>query len=601
MTLARRIRAEWAMLDGVVGTAIAYRNLKADGRITVADDIERSVDHYRDNPAFRFEGRSLTYGEFDALANRYAHWALAQGLERSETVALFMTTRPDFVACWVGLSKVGVVTALVNSNLAGSPLAHSINIANADHVIVSSDLLGAYLAVADQLTRKPKVWVQNGTASQAPPVQNLDATLQSMSPERPSAGYRAEVKSADIALYVYTSGTTGAPKAARMTHIRVMGMMRAFIGGGHAKPTDRVYLTLPLYHGTGGLCGVGFALERGGCVILRRKFSASHFWEECVAEGATVFFYIGELCRYLLNAPPHPLERAHKLRLGVGNGLRADVWANFQNRFGVKKMLEFYGSTEGNANLLNFEGKVGAVGRIPFYLRKTLRIRIVKFDVEREAPFRGPDGFCIETDADEPGEAIGQIIQDQARYKYEGYAGDKTQTEKKILRDVFEKGDAWFRTGDLLRRDKYGYFYFIDRIGDTYRWKGENVSTNQVGDALARFPGVIEANVYGVQVDGMEGRAGMAALMTNGSFDLGTLRQYLARELPSYARPIFLRLRPEIETTSTFKYRKIDLVREGFDAALVRDPIYFDDPNTGTYVPLTPDLASKIARGEIKI
>jgi fatty-acyl-CoA synthase len=601
MTFAQRLRAEWAMLDGVLGTILAYRGLEADGRITVADDLERSVDRFPDNEAFRFEGRSLTYAEFDALANRFAHWGLAQGIKRDDVVALFMTTRPEFVACWMGLAKVGIVTALVNSNLAGGPLAHSINIANADHVIVSGDLLEAYLGVAAQLTREPKAWVQAGTASQSPPVHDLDAALQSMSADRPSPAYRVEMKSADVALYVYTSGTTGAPKAARMTHIRVMGMMRAFIGGGHAKPTDRVYVTLPLYHGTGGLCGVGFALERGGCVILRRKFSASHFWEECVEEGATVFFYIGELCRYLLNAPPHPLERAHRLRLGVGNGLRPDVWEEFQTRFGVPRMFEFYGSTEGNANLLNFDGRVGAVGRIPRWLRSSVRIRIVKFDLARETPVRGQDGLCIEAGVDEPGEAIGQINQDTARYKYEGYAGDKAQTEKKILRDVFEKGDAWFRTGDLLRRDKDNYLYFVDRIGDTFRWKGENVSTNEVGDALARFPGVVEANVYGVQVDGMEGRAGMAALMTNGAFKIDNLHEYLARELPPYARPIFLRLRPEIETTSTFKYRKLDLVREGFDATLVQDPIYFDDPRSGEYVPLTPALTRKLTKGEIKI
>ncbi|MGE0046784.1 MAG: AMP-binding protein, partial [Hyphomonadaceae bacterium] len=420
MGLLARLKSEWAVFDGAMRSLKAYEDLDAEGTRTIADDIEASIDQYPENVAFRFEGASLTYRAFEARANRYAHWARAQGLKPGDVVALFMTNRPDYVACWIGLSKAGVVAALINSNLAGAPLTHSINISNADHLILSDDLWEAYAAIAGELAQRPKPWTLESEGRG----EDLEAALAGVSDARPDATFRAGMKSTDLALYVYTSGTTGAPKAARLTHLRTMGMMRAFVGGGRATHEDRVYVALPLYHGTGGLCGVGFALERGGTVILRRKFSASHFWDDCVGERATVFFYIGELCRYLVNAPPHPLERKHTLRLGVGNGLRPEVWAEFKERFGVPKFLEFYGSTEGNVTLLNFDNKMGSIGRIPGWMRKRVNVKIVKFDVENERPVRGPDGFCIEADADEAGEAIGEIRPEEARFKYEGYAGD---------------------------------------------------------------------------------------------------------------------------------------------------------------------------------
>jgi fatty-acyl-CoA synthase len=597
MGVFQRIQREFDMIGGLQRTLKAAEGVGADSDITIGDDIERTVDKHPNNLAIRFEGRDWSYAQLDAQANRFAHWALAQGMKKGDAVALFMTNRPEYIACWIGLAKIGVITALINTNLQGGPLTHCINISEADHVILSSDLAEAYHAVAGNLARKPTAWAQGGPMQGA---RDLDEALKGASDARPPAALKDALKGADLAMYVYTSGTTGAPKAARMPHWRVMGMMRAFIGGGRGTSKDRVYITLPLYHGTGGLCGVGFALETGAAIILRRKFSATHFWEEAAAEKATVFFYIGELCRYLLNQPPNPKETQHQLRLGVGNGLRPEVWERFQPRFKIKQILEFYGSTEGNVSFLNFDGKVGAVGRIPSYLKKRLNVRVVKFDVESEQPVRSADGLCIEADPDEVGEAIGEIRTDEARFRFEGYSGDAKQTEKKILRDVFAKGDAWFRTGDLMRQDKEGYFYFIDRIGDTFRWKGENVSTNEVGDVLSGFPGLTEANVYGVKVPGMDGRAGMAAVTLAQGVDMAALHAHVTRELPAYARPIFLRIQPEIEVTGTFKYRKVDLVEQGFDPARVSEPVYFDKPGAGGYVRMTPELFAEISDSKFK-
>ncbi len=599
MGLFENVRRDAALIDGLVRTLRAYKPIDAEGTTTAADDLEQSVDRHADNIAFRFEGASLTYRALDARANQVAHWAAGQGVKQGDAVALFVTNRPDYVACWFGLAKIGAATALINTNLTGGPLAHCINIANADHVIASADVMAALSGVTGQLTRKPKAWCIDGAAEGA---ADLSAALAAQSTERPLASARAGLKPTDVALYVYTSGTTGAPKAARMTHLRLMGMLRAFIGGGHAVAKDKVYVTLPLYHATGGLTGIGFALESGATIILRRKFSASHFWQEAHDEGATVFFYIGELCRYLLNAPPHPLETKHKLRLGVGNGLRPEVWEKFQERFKIPKMLEFYGSTEGNVSLLNFDGKIGSIGRVPKWLRRQLNVRLLKFDVEAEQPVRGPDGLCVEADIDEPGEAVGEIRTDDPRFQFQGYSGDQKQTEKKILRNVFREGDAWFRTGDLLRKDKDDYFYFVDRIGDTFRWKGENVSTNEVGDVIAQAPGVAEANVYGVRVADQDGRAGMAAVTPDQvGFDLSKLRTAIHAELPAYARPLFIRIQPAIETTGTFKYRKVDLVNDGFDPAKTTDALYYDDPQAGAYIPVTPDLHAQIQAGARRV
>jgi fatty-acyl-CoA synthase len=558
----------------------------------VADDLEKAADRFAGNLAFRFEGHSMTYREFDALASRFANWALEQGLKAGDSVALFMENRPDYVAAWTGLAKIGVVTALINHNLEGEALAHCVNISGARIILTGAEQDDAVRGVAGLLTGAPEVWTLGGGVG-----KDLVAGLAAVPGARPDRSHRAGLLGKDLCLYVYTSGTTGLPKAARLTQARTQGMMRSFIAPCRITPKDRVYVTLPLYHGTGGLCGIGQALNTGAAVILRRKFSASGFWDDCADESVTSIVYIGELCRYLLNSPPHPKERAHRIRTGFGNGLRPEVWEPFMERFNIPHLAEFYGSTEGNVSFINFDGKPGAIGRIPGWLKSRFaNIAFVKFDVETEEPVRGPSGFCIRADTDEPGEALGQIG-DDVRQRFEGY-NDQKATEKKLLRDVFEKGDLWFRTGDLLKQDKDGYIYFVDRIGDTFRWKGENVSTNEVGEALSRIPGIATANVYGVAVPGADGKAGMAAITTEGEVDLAGLYHALSEKLPSYAVPLFIRLQKEAETTGTFKYRKVDLVTAGFDPDKVGgDALWMYDPEAGRYQPVSQARYDRLLAG----
>jgi fatty-acyl-CoA synthase len=387
-----------------------------------------------------------------------------------------------------------------------------------------------------------------------------------------------------------------------MNHYRVMLATHAFAGVMDTHASDRMYDCLPLYHTAGGLLATGALLVRGGSVVIREKFSAREFWDDIVRWDCTCFQYIGELCRYLVNSPPHPKERAHRLRLACGNGLRADVWPEFKRRFAIPQIIEFYAATEGNVSLFNFDGKEGAVGRLPWWALARFPTRIVRFDVERQQPVRDERGFCIECGPDEAGEVIGKILKDASKpgQRFEGYA-NAAESDRKILRDVFAKGDIWFRTGDLMRKDKHGYFYFVDRIGDTFRWKGENVSTTEVEEAVTQFDGILEANVYGAAVPGRDGRAGMAAVMAKDNLNLTALRDHLAQRLPDYARPVFLRIRQDSDVTTTFKQKKIDLVKEGFDPSVTLDPIYFNDPHRKAFVRVDTGLYQDINAGRVRL
>ena len=589
------LRREWRYLTGLTRTLLRVETISPASRRLICDDLEAAVDRWRMRPAIRFQGAGLTYGEMDALANRFAHWALAQGLAPGDVVAVFLPNRLDYLPLWYGLTKVGVVAALINDNLAGEALAHCLRVSGAAHCVVDAATAPALGAVATALEKPIRPWTLGARDDAA---GDLDLAIRSASARRPDRAARAALRGRDIALLIYTSGTTGLPKAARVTHVRAGLYMRGFAGATGARPSDRIYVTLPLYHATGGLCAMGAALLNGASVSLRVGFSASHFWDDVVAEQATMFVYIGELCRYLVNQPARPAERAHQLRLAFGNGLGGDIWAALEDRFGIPRVLEFYGSTEGNVSLFNFDGKRGALGRVAPYLRALFKIELVRFDPETQAPVRGPDGFCIRAAPGEVGECVG-VIANGARTEYAGYV-NRAESEKKVLTHAFRPGDRWFLTGDLMTRDRDGYFYFVDRVGDTFRWKGENVSTTEVASALLAAPGIKEALVYGVAVPHQDGRAGMAALVVDEAFDLAGLRGRLETALPGYAQPLFLRLTPALATTGTFKPRKLDLIAEGFDPAAGADRLFFHDRESG-FIPLTPALHDRIQAGDMHL
>ena len=581
------------------------------GRIfaNVIDDLS---EKFGDAPALISESESLTYSALVERCNRYARWALDQGLKKGDAVCLFMPNRPEYMAVWVGITRIGGVVALLNTNLTGSSLAHCINIVRPKHIITDPEMIDLLNTALPSVIGQPKLWfTPSGSNKQvraagAPcsemrefmPIE--DATASDIG-ESDAGVNRASVSLEDCALYIYTSGTTGLPKAARVSHMRLMQWSHWFAGLMECNPTDRMYNCLPMYHSVGGVLATGAVLIGGGSVVIRSKFSASQFWNDIIGWDCTLFQYIGELCRYLLHTELSPHETEHRIRMCCGNGLRPDVWTDFQRRFHIPQILEFYAATEGNVSLFNIEGKPGAIGRIPPFLAHRVPVTLVRFDVENEAPVRNDQGLCIRCAPNEVGEAIGQVLKDPSSFgsRFEGYTSGEA-SEKKILRDVFEAGDAWFRTGDLMRRDEKGYFYFVDRIGDTFRWKGENVSTTEVTETIAAYPGVIDAVVYGVTIPGTEGRAGMAAVVVGPSFDLTAFRHHLER-LPEYARPLFLRLRCEIELTATFKPKKQDLSREGYHASATGDAIYLNDPQRQAFVRVDEELYDRIRTGRVRL
>jgi fatty-acyl-CoA synthase len=548
-------------------------------------------------PALISERECLTYRGLVARANQYARWALAQNLAKGDCVGLFLSNQPDFLAIWLGITQVGGVVALLNTNLAGLSLDHCINLVAPKHLIASAEIVDRLAAVQPQLSPAPTVWIHSGDYGS---FQRLDQDVEHHGAEPLAEAEHRPVTIEDRALYIYTSGTTGLPKAAAISHGRVMQWSHWFAGMMDTRPTDRMYNCLPMYHSVGGVQAPGAMLATGGSVVLREKFSAGRFWSDIIRWDCSLFQYIGELCRYLLHTDPSLEETQHHLRMACGNGLRPDIWNSFQERFRIPQILEFYAATEGNVSLFNVEGEPGAIGRIPPYLAHRFPASLVKFDVEKGEPVRDEHGFCVGCAPNEVGELIGPLSNDSSNFggRFEGYTSKEAST-KKILRGVFKPGDAWFRTGDLMRKDGKGFFYFVDRIGDTFRWKGENVSTTEVSEALCAFPGIREARVYGVEIPGSDGRAGMATIIIDGELNLTAFRAYLIDRLPDYARPIFLRIRHEMDVTATFKYTTTDLVRQGYDPVAIVDAIYFHDLEREAFIRLDKPLYDRIQEGQV--
>jgi fatty-acyl-CoA synthase len=595
------LKSDFVYARGLLRVVRRTRIVNASPTKTLGDYLEEWARARGDRPALLSDREQLSYRQLDARANRFARWAFARGLQKGDVVALMMSNRPEYLAIWFGLARAGLGVALINTNLVGGALAHSLVVIGAKAAIVEGALMPAFAGATPLLPHPPPAFV-HGPAKGVEPRIDRDIETFSEAPlrreERPALSVN------DPALFVYTSGTTGMPKAARITHSRVLRAMFAFSAALDARPSDRIYICLPMYHTNGGFLGPGIALATGGSCYIREKFSVSGFWRDIVDHKCTLFVYIGELCRYLVNAPPGPLDRAHQIRACVGNGLRPDIFAAFQQRFGIPDIVELYASTEGNAAMVNLDSRPGSVGRVPSWAASRFPMAIIAYDVERNAHRRDSAGWSVRCGTNEVGELIAEIRDDPKlpAARFDGYA-DPAATKAKILRDVFKKGDAWFRTGDLLRRDAQGYYYFVDRIGDTFRWKGENVSTTEVAETIALFPGVKEAIVYGVEVPRHEGRAGMAALVVDeiAEFDLAGLRDHLAKNLPAYARPVFLRFRPNLDSTSTFKPKKMDLVAQGFDPANVDDPVYRDDRELGGYGKVDEAFVRAIAAGTIQL
>jgi fatty-acyl-CoA synthase len=561
--------------------------------------LEEGARRWANAPALLSDREELTYRELFERANRYARFALALDLRKGDVVCLLMENRPEYMAIWLGMTSVGVVVSLLNTNLSGQSLAHCIDIVSPKHIFASEECAATVEALIPLLKSQATLWVKcgNGFVSGT---GEIDVTR--FGGELLTASERRGTSIKDHALYIYTSGTTGLPKAAIVSHARVMQWSHWFSGMMDVQSTDRMYNCLPMYHSVGGVQATGAMLVGGGSMAIRERFSASQFWADIVRWDCTLLQYIGELCRYLLKTPVSMAEQEHRIRLACGNGLSAEVWDVFKERCNIPRILEFYAATEGNVSLFNVEGKRGSIGHIPPYLAHRFSPELVVFDVEQGMPARDGTGRCIRCAPNQPGEAISKLNSDPSNVgsRFEGYTSAGS-SESKILHDVFEPGDAWVRTGDLMRKDEKGFFYFVDRVGDTFRRKGENVAASEVADVVSSFPGIEHANVCGVVVPGTDGRVGMAAIVVGGDLDLTQLHGHIASLLPAYARPVFLRICKQAQLTGTFKYSKAELQRDGYDSEASSDEMYFDDPASGKFVRLDAELHRRIENGEIRL
>ncbi|XP_069039355.1 long-chain fatty acid transport protein 4 [Lepisosteus oculatus] len=569
---------------------------------TVPRIFAETVRRHGPKTALVFEGtgEAWTFRQLDEYSSRVAGLLWARGYRAGDVVALFMENRCQYVGLWLGMAKIGVEAALINFNLRLDALVHCVAVSDARALVFGGELADAVREVHSSMGKTVKMFCSGDWDPQKVPegTECLEPLLEASPPHPPSAPQRGFV---DRLFYIYTSGTTGMPKAAIVVHSRYYRMAALVYYGFRMRSDDVLYDCLPLYHSAGNIVGVGQCLLHGMTVVIRKKFSASRFWDDCVKYNCTIVQYIGEICRYLLNQPVRESERQHRVRMALGNGLRQSIWEEFTSRFSVPQVAEFYGATECNCSLGNFDNKVGACGFNSRILPFVYPTRLVKVDEETMELIRRPDGVCIPCKPGEPGQLVGRIIQNDPLRRFDGYVSESA-TSKKIARDVFKKGDSAYLSGDVLIMDELGYMYFKDRTGDTFRWKGENVSTTEVEGTLSRILDMTDVVVYGVAVPGAEGKAGMAAIADphNGT-DLEKFGRELERALPPYARPVFLRLLPEVNKTGTYKFQKTEMKREGFNPNAVSDKLYFLEPSQGKYVSLDEELYQDILSGKQKL
>lgn len=560
----------------------------------VADRYEQWATERPDVPAVLYQDRVLSYADLDAAANQLAVVLHNKGVERGDVVAFGMENRPEFYVGVLALAKLGAVGSLINIQQVGDRLVYSVEKVTPKLVLFGSECIASLQAAWPTPTAPVLVWQDPESPQDAGSyAEDITDVIAAADPGGYDKSWRDGLVAGDMFVYVFTSGTTGFPKAAKLSHVRWLNTGDGMSALLEFRPDDVFYCTLPLYHSAGLMSLTSMCLAVGGTMAMRRKFSVSQFWDDIRKHNVTVTQYIGEMCRYLMAQPEQADDADNPLRAMIGSSIGMDIWAAFKERFAVDQIFEGWGATEANTGMTNVDEKIGAVGRVPF--KEMSNIRLVRFDVEADDHIRDENGFLIECEPDQPGEVVARILAlpDSAAGRFEGYT-DAEATEAKILRNVFEEGDAYFCSGDLMKRDADDYFYFLDRIGDTFRWKSENVSTMEVAEELSGFDGIAFCNCYGVRVPGTEGRAGMVALglKDGASFDAVGFYKFAKERLAHYAVPLFVRIAEELDMTSTLKMRKVDFQRQGYDPAAMDDPLYVIDDAAGAYVPLNDQALS---------
>jgi acyl-CoA synthetase (AMP-forming)/AMP-acid ligase II len=586
-------------LPTVLRTKRHIANIGIKNRESWGSMLEENADKFPDNPAVKSAEAQLNWRQYNEAVNRCANYFIFKGLKKGDVACVFLENRPELLIVYSAMAKIGVVNSMINTNLRQDSLRHCLSLHPAKTYIIGEEVIDAFEEVKNGLKLKPQqtLYFIPDTGQKPAPDGFIDFSKAAAATKSPvyNPPTTAAVKPADTIAYVFTSGTTGGmPKAAVITHGRLVG--GRYYNGKivlDMQPTDTMYIPLPFFHTNALALSWPPVFANGSAVAIRRKFSVSNFWSDVRKFNATSWCYIGELCRYLMNQPPQSNDHDNPLDKIIGNGLRPDIWQDFKNRFGIDKVYEIYGAAESNlyfVNLLNLDCTVGRC-RLPY--------AIVKYDVDEDTAVRDKNGFMQRVKVGQTGLLLGEISQANP---FVGYTS-KEATESKIIHDVFSSGDSWFNTADLMRDIGYGHVQFVDRTGDTFRWKGENVSTTEVEAVANTLPQVSLSTVYGVKMPGGDGRAGMIAIIPEcnlEAFDIEAICGHFQATLPAYAVPKFLRLNKNLECTPTHKIKKVELKQEGFDPDRVDDALYVLLPGEAEYQPLSGEVYTEILEGKYR-
>ena len=578
----------------------ALISTKPDKNKSIGLLLEKHARKQPDHIAVRYQSVSYRYGELNQQVNRLAHYMASQQIGMGDTVGILLENRPETLIAVLATVKLGAVASMMNTSQRGEVLLHSMNLVKPKLMLVGEEMLDNMATVEHQLPVRLATqlyyWRDHGNREQRPApahYQDIEALLVDQPTDNPAS--TQQVKMHQPCYYIFTSGTTGLPKASVMSHYRWHKSMAGMgLASMKLKKHDVLYVSLPLYHNNALTVSLAAVLGAGACIAISRKFSVSRFWDEVRDYGATAFCYIGELCRYLLNQTPSAADKQHKIRVIIGNGLRPDIWMEFKQRFGIHHINEFYGASECNLVFTNTFNLDKTAGFCP------LPYNIVEYDIEEDQPKRDDRGFMIAVKKGGTGLLITEVNDKQP---FEGYT-DEEASNKKLLRDVFAQGDCWFNTGDMVLNQGYKHIAFADRLGDTFRWKGENVATTEVESVLMEYPDIEHAVVYGVEIPFTDGRAGMAALTLNrqaDAVDWSAVTRHLREKLPAYAIPLFLRIREQEEVTGTFKYRKVELKQEAYHLDKVSEPVMVLPAKAASYQPLAADTEQQINQGELSL
>ena len=600
ITLSQYLRARLSILwrlPTIIKTTRHITNVAAENRESWGSMLEETADKFPGNASIKSEDGNYTWKEYNEGTNRYANYFISQGLKKGDTAVVFLENRPELLMVYSAMGKIGAANSMINTNLRQDSLLHCLKLNPAKAFIVGEEALDAFEEVSADLNlgEDRKIYFLQDKGQKQTPEGYIDLkkAVENIAPTNPPT--TAEVVPADPISYVFTSGTTGGmPKAAIVTHGR---LVRSTYYNGkvvlNMKPNDTMYVPLPFFHTNALALSWPCVFLNGAALAIRRKFSVSNFWSDVRKYDATAWCYIGELCRYLMNQTPKPDDRDNPLTKIIGNGLRPDIWKDFKQRFDISKVLEIYGAAESNlyfVNMLNLDCTQGFCNA-PY--------TIVKYDVDEDVPLRYENGFMQKVEVGDTGLLLGEISEENP---FIGYTS-KEATDSKIIRDVLTKGDAWFNTGDLIRDIGFGHIQFVDRTGDTFRWKGENVSTTEVEKVANTFSQVSLSSVYGAVMPGGDGRAGMVAIIPEcdiENFNFKGIAEHFQRALPAYAVPKFMRLNAEFECTPTHKIKKVDLKKEGFDPGVVTDSVYVLLPGESEYTPMTAGVYSEIQEGKYR-